>query len=143
MNLERSCGAIVFTRRNGQLLFVIVQEQAGAYSFPKGHMEGSETELETAHREVFEEIGLQPAFLEGFRETDEYDLAEKPGTRKQVVYFLAEFGEEPLIPRPGEIKRIRLLPREEAAGLFEHEGTRKVLAAACRFIDSDLPHKVP
>ena len=58
MNWEKSCGAIVFTRRNGQILFVIVQEQAGTYSFPKGHMEGDETEAETARREVFEETGL-------------------------------------------------------------------------------------
>ena len=143
MNREKSCGAIVFTRRNGELLFAIVQEQAGAYSFPKGHVEGCETELQTAYREVFEEIGLRPVFLEGFRETDEYDLAEKPGTRKQVVYFLAEFGEEALTPRPGEIRRIRLLPREQAAGLFEHEGTRRVLAAACSFIDSYPLHKAP
>ena len=35
MNWEYSCGAIVFTRKNGQILFVIVQEQAGAYSFPR------------------------------------------------------------------------------------------------------------
>ena len=80
MNWEYSCGAIVFTRQNGQPLYVIVQEQAGAYSFPKGHMEGNETEMETARREIFEEIGLQPEFLDGFYQQDEYPLAEKPGT---------------------------------------------------------------
>ena len=68
MNWEYSCGAVVFTRTNGNVLFVIVQEQAGAYSFPKGHMEGDETEMETARREVFEETGLHPDFLPGFRE---------------------------------------------------------------------------
>ncbi|MBQ9265237.1 MAG: HIT domain-containing protein [Clostridia bacterium] len=36
MNWEYSCGAVVFTRENGQILFAIVQEQSGAYSFPKG-----------------------------------------------------------------------------------------------------------
>ena len=134
MNMERSCGAIVYTKRNGQILFVIVQEQAGAYSFPKGHMEGDETEAETARREVFEEIGLQPVFLEGFRETDEYDLVEKPGARKRVVYFLAEYGDEPLSSRPGEIQRISLLPYEQALRCFEHEGSRRVLHAAHQFI---------
>ena len=130
MNWEKSCGAIVFTRRDGQLLFVIVQEQAGAYSFPKGHMEGDETEMETARREVWEETGLRPAFLQGFRQQDEYDLREKPGTRKKVTYFLAEFGNEPLVPREGEIRRIQLLPYEQAVNLFEHENTRRIFAAA-------------
>ena len=134
MNWEYSCGAIVFTRRNGQILFAIVQELAGAYSFPKGHMEGDETEMETARREVWEEIGLHPEFLDGFYQQDEYALAEKPGTWKRVTYFLAEFENEALTPREGEIRRIQLLPYEEALPLFEHEKTRQILTAARDFI---------
>ncbi len=129
-NLERSCGAIVFTRKDGEILFVVVQEMAGAYSFPKGHMEGSETEAETARREVYEEIRIHPVFLDGFRAQDEYDLAERPGWRKRVTYFLAEYGGEPLVPRPGEIRGIQLLPYEQALKCFEHEGTRQVLTQA-------------
>ena len=134
MGWEKSCGASVFTKRSGQPLYVVVQESSGAYSFPKGHMEGTETELQTAIREIYEETGLQPVFLEGFRETDEYDLREKPGTRKQVVYFLAEFRDEPLVPRPGEITNILLLSYGEAEKCFPHPGTRRVLAAADRFL---------
>ncbi len=134
MNWEFSCGAIVFTRRRGELLFVVVQELGGAYSFPKGHMEGDETEMETARREVYEEIGLRPAFLPGFRREDEYDLAEKPGTRKRVTYFLAEYQDEPLTPRPGEIRRILLLPYQEALTYFEHESSRRILTAAYAFL---------
>ena len=134
MNWEYSCGAVVFTRAKGQILFVIVQEQAGAYSFPKGHMENGETEPETARREVFEEIGLNPVFLPGFREEDEYDLAEKPGTRKRVTYFLAEYQDEPLVPREGEIRGIQLLPYDQALRCFEHEGTRAVLTKALAFL---------
>ena len=74
MKLERSCGAVVFTRKDHRILFIIVQEMGGAYSFPKDHMEGNETETETAQREVFEEIGLKPAFIPGFLQEDEYDL---------------------------------------------------------------------
>ncbi len=125
---------MVFTRRNGKIMFVIVQETAGAYSFPKGHVEGNEREMQTAAREIKEEIGLCPMFLPGFRETDEYDLAEKPGTRKQVVYYLAEYGDEALVPRQGEIRNILLLPYTEAMQLFQHQGARRVLAAAYAFL---------
>ena len=121
MNQEKSCGAVLFTRRNGEILFVIVQETSGAYSFPKGHMESNETETQTAAREIREETGLSPVFLPGFRETDDYDLSEKPGTHKQVVYFLAEYGGEPLIPRQGEIRQILLLPYAEVMQRFQHE----------------------
>ncbi len=136
MNWEKSCGGIVFTRKDGQLLFVVVQEKGGAYSYPKGHMEDGETEMETARREIYEEVGLRPAFLPGFREEDEYDLAEKPGTRKRVVYFLAEFENEPLIPRPGEIRRVLLLPYREALPYFDHESSRRVLTAAYEFLSA-------
>lgn len=134
MNLEKSCGAVVYSKRDGQYLFVIVQEQSGAYSFPKGHVEGSETEMETARREILEETGLQPAFLDGFRETDEYDLREKPGTRKQIVYFLAECKDETFAPQQDEIRRIVLLPYEQAMRCFEYEGSRRVLTSAYHFL---------
>lgn len=133
-NLERSCGAVVFTRKEDKPLFVIVREMAGAYSFPKGHMEGNETEEETARREIFEEIGLRPRFLPGFREQDEYDLAERPGFRKRVTYFLAEFEGGTLTPRPGEIREILLLPYEQALTYFEHESSRRILSAAYVFL---------
>lgn len=134
MNREYSCGAVVFTRADGQILFVVVQEQAGTYSFPKGHMESGEMEAETARREVFEETGLKPGFIPGFREEDEYDLAEKPGTRKRVTYFLAEYRDQPLVPRQGEIRKIRLLPYDQALLCFKHEGTRSVLTKALAFL---------
>ena len=134
MNREKSCGAIVFTKRDGKILFVIVEEASGAYSFPKGHVEGDETEMQTAAREILEETSLKPRFVPGFRETDEYDLSEKPDTRKQVVYFLAEYSDGPLIPRQKEIKSIQLLPFEEAMRCFAHEGTRLILAHANAFL---------
>ena len=134
MNLERSCGAIVFTKQNGQFLFVIVQEQAGTYSFPKGHMEGAETEHETARREIFEETGLQPEFLDGFCQQEEYELSEKPGTRKQVTYFLAEFQDTSLTAQEGEIRQCLLVPYEGALTLIPHEDTRRILRAAYTFL---------
>ena len=135
MNWEKSCGAIVYTRKNGEPGFLIVQEQEGAYSFPKGHVEGDETEELTASREVFEETGLRLPFQEGFRTEDEYDLAEKPGTRKRVVYFLAEYRGEPIVLREGEIRGARFLTYAQARECFEHEGTRRVLAEAMEYLN--------
>ena len=51
-----------------------------------------------------------------------------------MIYFLAEFGEEPLVPREGEIRRILLLPLEKALSYFEHAGTRAALRAAAAFL---------
>ena len=79
------------------------QAAKGVYSFPKGYMKGSETEIETARRVIFEETGLTPVYADGFRETDAYDLSEKLGTRQQAIYFPAEYTDETFILRQGEI----------------------------------------
>ena len=130
MKWEYSCGAVVFTRKENQLLFAIVQGNSGSHSFPKGHMEGNETEQDTACREIFEEIGLHASFIPGFRATEEYDVLKKPGTRKHVTYFLSEFTNEPLTPRPGEIKAIFLLPYDQAIRRLERESARSILTSA-------------
>ena len=93
-------------------------------------MEGSETEMDTARREISEETGLQPAFLSGFCHREEYHLSEKPGTWKRVTYFLAEFENQSLVAQESEIRNILLLPYEQAYSLFPYENTRQVLAAA-------------
>lgn len=134
MHLEKSCGAVIYTMQNGQHLFVVVQEQSGAYSFPKGRMQCNESEIETACREIFEETGLRPRFLNGFRETDEFEPSEKPGTRKQIVYFLAECENPTFVPQEGEIRNIILLPYELAAQCFKHKGTLRVLTNAYHFL---------
>ena len=135
MNREKSCGAVVFTRRNGAFAFLILQEQNGAYSFPKGHVEGDETDEQTARREVFEETGLRLPFLDGFRAEDEYDLSEKPGTRKKVVYFLAEYRGEPIVLREGEIRAARFLGYGEAVKCLRHDGTKRALAEALEYLN--------
>ena len=43
MTYETSCGAVVFTRRGGEIFYVIIRSIEGYYGFPKGHMEGDET----------------------------------------------------------------------------------------------------
>ena len=135
MDMERSCGAVVFTRREGKILYLIVQGMSGTLGFPKGHMEPGETEEETARREIFEETGLEPVFLEGFRETEEYPLPKKNFTPKQVTYFLAEFFDETPIPRFGEIAGVFLLPREEAEKRLTRDGTRSVLKKADAYLN--------
>lgn len=67
MKIEKSCGAIVFRRDHGKLLYLVLQHTAGHWSFPKGHIEEGETETETAQREILEESGLQVSIDDHFR----------------------------------------------------------------------------
>ena len=49
MKKEKSCGAVVYKYQNNQLLFLLIKSKKGHhFSFPKGHVENDETEVETA-----------------------------------------------------------------------------------------------
>lgn len=127
---EHSCGAVLYTLKDGEPYYVVVQQKAGNYSFPKGHMEEGETEIETARREITEETGLTAVFLEGFREEEEYGIAGNPGTRKRVTYYLAEVEGGSFSGMRGEIMQVRLLPYEEAIRVFDRPATRMILTKA-------------
>ena len=90
---EKSCGAVVVCTEGGRVRFLLTRSLRGVWGFPKGHVEGRETEHETALREIREETGLAVRFTEGFRETDEYLIVKKsgPAIDKLVVFFLADY----------------------------------------------------
>ncbi len=134
MKYEKSCGAVVFTRDDQQLRYVLVHELSGCHSFPKGHMEAGETEVGTALREIKEETGLTVRLLPGFRTVDEHPLREKPGTMKQIVYFLAEYTHQPLVAQASELRAVKLLTYAQAMDTFEYESSRRILTEANEFL---------
>ena len=134
MQYEKSCGAVVFTRVNGEIRYVLAQNLEGYYGFPKGHMEAGETETETALREIREEVGLSPRLIDGFRTCDEHPIPSKPGVMKQVVYFLAEYENQTVSFQKEELLSAPLVPYEEAMKLFVFEGSKRILTEAHNFL---------
>ena len=67
MKYEKSCGAIVYRKSRDRIELLLIQNRYGGdWSFPKGHVEGEETEVQTALREVKEETGLDIQLEDGF-----------------------------------------------------------------------------
>ena len=130
MTIEKSCGAVVFTRIEKEIRYVIIQSTEGIYGFPKGHMEAGETEEATALREIREEVGLTPKLLEGFRVEESYPLPRKKDTIKQVIFFLAEYTGQEIHHQREELNGAQLMGYEEALQLFQFENTRNVLRRA-------------
>lgn len=135
MQVEKSCGAVVFTRADGEIRYVLAQNLEGYYGFPKGHMEAGETETETALREIREEVGLRPRLIEGFRAETEHPLSKKPGVIKQVVYFLAEYENQEISYQKEELLSAPLVSFDEAMKLFMFDNNKRILTEANEFLN--------
>lgn len=134
MTWEKSCGAVVFTRVNGQVKYLLIANLKGIYGFPKGHVEAGETEEATALREIREETGLRVRLLPGFRTVDEHLIPEKTDTMKQIVYFLGEFADQEIAYQKEELSGAYLVSYEEAMGMFQFESSRRILREANIFL---------
>jgi 8-oxo-dGTP pyrophosphatase MutT (NUDIX family) len=55
---ELSAGGIVFKRSGHSVLFAMMRDSYGKWTFPKGHVEQGEEIEEAAARETLEELGL-------------------------------------------------------------------------------------
>ena len=130
---EKSCGAAIFVRQNGERLWLVEHMQKGHTSLCKGHVEAGETERDTARREIREETGLAVTFRDGFRERIEYSPYE--GCVKEVIFFLAEAADMDTIPQPEEVASIQWLPLEEALAALTYPDDRRILSAAAAFLD--------
>ena len=136
MNTEKSCGAVVFTRVDGEIRYVLAQSLEGFYGFPKGHVDPGETEHETALREIREEVGLRPTLIDGFRVVLEHPLPKKPGVIKQVVYFLAEYADQDIVFQKEELLSAPLLSFDEAMVRFTFDNSKQLLTQANDFLRS-------
>lgn len=134
-SVEVSCGAIVFTRQGGQRRYLIVQSLEGWYGFPKGHTEPGETEEETALREIWEETGVRPRLVPGFRMVDEHPIPGRLGILKRIVYFLAEYEDQPIRFQKEELQSAALMTAGEAMAAFQFESSGRLLSAAEAFLE--------
>lgn len=130
---EKSCGAIVYKKEKDELKFLLVYQNIGHYSFPKGHVEENETELETALREIKEETNLDVEIDSNFRHQVTY-LVESRNIMKDTVYFLATPKTDDLKPQEGEILNCDWYGYEDVLKKIHYEELKEVFENAYNYI---------
>lgn len=130
---EKSCGAVIWRPCAAGHEFLMIRH-GNHWSFPKGHMEGNESEIQTALREIKEETNLDVALDSRFREVVTYRT--KLGHFKDVVFFIAQpiYGRER--PQVEEIQDLGWFTFDEALPLVTFATDNDVLTAAERYITS-------
>ena len=136
--MEKSCGIVLFNSDE----FLLIQHPAksngdeGHWDFPKGHVEGSETELETAKRELIEETGIVNFRLfDGFRHRIEYNFQKgNEMVLKEVIFFLAESNTKEVV-LSSEHQNFVWLNEDLAYNKLTYTNAKEVLAADKIFLE--------
>lgn len=141
MKKEFSAGAVIFKKKNNELLFLIIYSNRNkTWGFPKGHIERGETEKEAAAREIKEETGLRDLkFIKGFEEKIAYETISKRlplegrKIKKYVTYFLCETDNQGILIDNVEISDYKFLPLKEAEQLIKFDNLNVILRKAYDF----------
>lgn len=134
MKYEKSCGAVVFRKREGAWYVLLIRHARGRHiSFPKGHMEPGELESHTAEREVFEETGIRIKVDRRYRAENRYNI--RADIQKLVVVFAAVTHQSEITPQPEEIAEAGWVKIDEAMERLTYERDRKILQAALEHVE--------
>ena len=135
MPLEKSSGAIVFKREEGEVYYLLLLYEWGHWGFPKGNIEEGESLEETARREIKEETGLEVDFIEGFKEWIKYFYKiDDRNVFKIATYLLAEAkGKEVTLSH--EHDDYEWLKFNEAVKRLNFDNAKEVLKKANNFLE--------
>ena len=133
MKYEKSCGSLVYRIENEEIYLLLIRHKSGGHwSFPKGHVEKGETEIETALREVKEETNVSVRLKDGFREVVHY--YPKPNIKKQVVYFIGDTDSDKVKRQEEEISEITWAPLGEAFNMVSFKNDKNLISKANAFL---------
>ena len=132
---EKSCGAIVYAFIDEKLKFLLIKNVNGRHwSFPKGHVESGETEIETALRETKEETGLYVDLDSRFREIASYNIGSN--IKKDVVYFIAKanLDNNEVVLQKEEVSKYGWFEFEGAMDVLTFDNDRRILKSAKEYL---------
>jgi len=132
MKKEKSCGAVVYKLENDQYKFLIIKQTKGHYSFPKGHVEDNETEIETAIREIKEETNIDVEIDSNFRVVHTY--SPKPNVMKDVVYFIAKAINFDTHAQFEEVTEIMWLDYDQALQIISYDNSKELLKQSYEYL---------
>lgn len=133
MKFEKSCGAIIVRKNNDTFETLLIKMVKGHWSFPKGHVENDETEVETALREIKEETNLDVIIDTRFREITTY--SPYPGVLKDVIFFIAMAKTNDVVVQETEVESAMWVELNEAIDIVTFECDRQILKKAIKYVE--------
>ncbi|MCI5910311.1 MAG: NUDIX domain-containing protein [Oscillospiraceae bacterium] len=136
MQYEKSCGAVVYRKYHGNTEILLIKHvNSGHWSFPKGHVEAGETEVETAKREIMEETSIEALIDSTFRETVSY--SPKKDVQKEVVYFIAKAKNTNFVLQKSEVSEAKWVDINYAYNILTYDNDKNIVNKAKVAIKKD------
>ena len=126
----------------GDEVIVIVPARRGrrgerVLGLPKGHLDGDETPVQAAVREVREETGVESEPAGELGEINYRFERRNARVDKRVVFYLMEYRSGEL-HHDHEIEEVRWMPLQDAVRALSYEGEREIAARALSRLREDL-----
>lgn len=141
MRTEVSAGGVIVRKQNHSWEVVLICDPKGKWTFPKGHLEADESHLDTAIREIGEEVGVHDLVHIADLTPVEYLFTRDGLVKKTVHFFLFETaGDTALVPQLDEgITDAVWVSISEAATQIGYPKTNKpILKEALNFLNARL-----
>lgn len=128
-----AAGAVVWRRNsNDQIEIALIHRtQYKDWSIPKGKVEGNESLIACAYREVAEETGFNTKFGAMIGEIS-YQVGN---ANKTVTYWAAKFVEQEGQPNPNEVDEVKWILASEAQEFLTRELDKQIVG---KFLELDL-----
>ena len=134
MRKEISCGCVIFDKATHSKVLIVYEKNRNFWGFPKGHIEEGETEVQTALREVKEEVGIDVKVIdEKYRYAINYIIEDKQIDKTSIFYIAEPIDDNIKITnQEAEIEDSKWVTVEEAYKLLTFENSKEVLRKACK-----------
>lgn len=140
---DKSFGIIPIRQKNGQWEIFLINQyskigQNTYWVFPKGHVEGEETPLQTAKRELKEETDMEAVRI---IEQPTFELAYNfvfDGARieKSVTFFVGLIEAEVYCLDPEEVKEAGWFKLEDAGSRLDYSDTKAMFEEVKKYLST-------
>ena len=133
---EVAAGGLVYRWEKGELWLLMILDQYGHWTWPKGLVEEGESLEEAAVREVGEETGLEVDSKEALTPVTYWYTRRGQRIHKEVHFFLMTKRGGRLRPQLEEIADVQWVTVDEVLRRLSYENSREMVEEARRKLEN-------